>query len=1217
MMKFLISVLFTFLSTGALSQTQYQHWQWAKSFGGSGNDNSVDMKIKNGFLYVTGTFTSPQINWDGTILTNSGGKDIFITKLDTLGNTVWVQSFGGSGDDDVQQLEINSNGAMALRCQSASSNLVIGHALLNSPDNFYITLGTDGNILNSIVLPVGTIYSDIDIDNENAVYVSGSYQTPFSFNGSAIDSSYGLAGAVVFKYMNALPVWYKNVQVRANQRYEMYDYDIDPYGPPPISLVVGYTPPVTGDAAASIQIEYNESDTVLNITGNISRNGAIDALTLVTGYYPPDYLRNFIYGLKISQSGSVSISSNFYNPWYTFLGNYTRGFATGQSGYTFTSSGYFTLGDYRDYSITTEKNNRQVNSLTRGYQYNNPSSVTEPTAWYPFQTDETGNYLLCTAMPELYPETGKRNVVVLDTTLQEIKRTFVPEINRLPLSIRAMTDTHAVFFGSHFTGGILKVNESLPGNEITLLNNGQSEILIGKYISDGVSLPQLNYPYKTSYKTCNAIDSVQLYLTVNDSSSAAPYTYHWNASTNFSDTTILNPKVYFGGDSIINRLIITDANGMKFSKDFVFFGGRPSDMRLVVSNTNICSNDSIVLTLEGTNFHPCQVSGMPYASYMNTGVPTFTSLGQQIKYTAGYTHTINLTHNYDIEYLNPSLYCMIESPITIQVRAAFINTQDVYVCPGADYTFADSVTVQNIMVPFTHNIHFTNIAGCDSNYIINIKVAPLYNKTKTRNICSGRDFYFPNGEILYNITRDTIYACHFSSMYGCDSVVNYDILVRTTTTTLIDAPVCYGTNYALNYGNYTDTIYNITRDTIYTLNLVSAYYCDSIVKVQIRILQPASLLQLASVCTGGSYVFPDGHVINNITNDTLYSSGFSNINGCDSIISTHIRVVSSYYNSQLETVCSGGSYRFPDGQIMSGIISATSYTSRLTASGGCDSIITTHISVTPAPETTVTVNLCSGNSYTFPDGYTIFNITGPLTHTTTFRPAGECYSIVHTVLNVYPAYQSTETFNTCHGSSFTFPDGSTIANITSNATHTSLLQSINGCDSSITTNINVIRIDSTVVKNNLSLTANATPAVYQWIDCIAGITIQSANSQTYTASSIGNYAVEITKDGCIDTSSCYFITAADLLTGGRPVATVFPVPVINKYTLVLQREKSATATIKLLDFTGNVVMQQTARLLVGKNIIQQDISRLAAGRYTLVIINTDGDKPVIKTIIKI
>ena len=76
-------------------------------------------------------------------------------------------------------------------------------------------------------------------------------------------------------------------------------------------------------------------------------------------------------------------------------------------------------------------------------------------------------------------------------------------------------------------------------------------------------------------------------------------------------------------------------------------------------------------------------------------------------------------------------------------------------------------------------------------------------------------------------------------------------------------------------------------------------------------------------------------------------------------------------------------------------------------------------------------------------------------------------------------------------------------------------------------------------------------------------------------------------------------------------------PVINNYTLVLQREKSATATIKLLDFTGNVVMQQTARLLVGKNIIQQNISRLAAGRYTLVIINTDGDKPVIKTIIKI
>lgn len=179
MMKYLISVLFTFLSTGALSQTQYQYWQWAKSFGGSGNDYTVDMKIKNGFLYVTGTFTSHQINWDGTILTNSGGKDIFIAKLDTLGNTVWVQSFGGSGDDDVQQLEINSNGAMALRCKSASSSLNMGSNLLTTPGNFYTTFGIDGNILNSVVLPVGPLYSDIDIDNENAVYISGSYQHPF------------------------------------------------------------------------------------------------------------------------------------------------------------------------------------------------------------------------------------------------------------------------------------------------------------------------------------------------------------------------------------------------------------------------------------------------------------------------------------------------------------------------------------------------------------------------------------------------------------------------------------------------------------------------------------------------------------------------------------------------------------------------------------------------------------------------------------------------------------------------------------------------------------------------------------------------------------------------------------------------------------------------------------------------------------------------------
>jgi hypothetical protein len=1105
MMKYLLFLLFLSFHINLFSQQQYQHWQWAKSFGGSGNDSTVDMKIKNGFLYVTGTFTSPQINWDGTILTNHGGQDIFVAKLDTLGNTVWVKNFGGGGDDAVLQLEINSNGQFVLRCTSTSNAIAIGSSTFSNPDNFFMMLNINGDVLNTVVLPEGPMYNDVDLDNGSGVYICGKYQHSFIFNGAAIDSSYGLAGAILLKYNGSMPAWYKNVQVRINQRYEIYDYDIDPYGPI-TSPLVGYTAPITGTASASMQIEYNEQDSVLGIVGQTVHEAYLDGNRI--SYDPYQFDRSFIYGFKIPGNGIIS-PANFHNNWSSFAGNSSDEFKTGLSGYSYTTSRFSALTGYHDYTITVEKNNRHVSSLSRGDGYIGSPTVPAPTAWSPFETDESGNYLLCTEMPSTYwrLEPDKRNVVILDTNLNTIKKTFVPEINRLSLNVRAMADTHAIFFGSTFSDGLLSINENLPGNEINLSSKGQSEIFIGKYICDGFSLPQLTYPHKTSYKTCNTTDSIQLYLNVADSFGAAPYTVHWQASSYFSDTTILNPKVYFGGDSIVNRLTITDANGMKFSKDFVFFSGKPSDLRLVVNNTNICSNDSVILSLDGIDFQQCEVAGIPWFYNQANDARIFTSIGKQIKYAASYSHTVYLVPDYDKEYLTPSAYCINEVPININVRTAFTDTKNIYVCPGSDYTFADSITVHNIQNPFTHIIHFTNMTGCDSNYVINVMIATLYSKTKTRNICSGMDYYFPDHTVLRNITKDTLYSCHFASVYSCDSIINYNLHVNPVTTTIIDAPVCRGGSYVLHYINYTDTIKNITSDSTYTIHLYSQRSCDSILKIQVRAVSQFDVVENTSLCPGSSYTFPDGHVINNIT---------TNIN----------------------------------------------YTSRLTAIGGCDSIITTNITVNPV-------------------------------------------------------YNFTENANVCSGSNFTFPDGTIINNISGNISHSSLLHSVYGCDSIIITNISLITIDTSVTKNILALKSNSNFSSYQWIDCIAGTSISSATSQTYTASSVGSYAVEVSKEGCTDTSSCYIITEADILAGGRQLISVYPVPSTDHYTLVVQSERQATLNIALLNFTGTQISQQNVQLLFGKNIITKNISSLTSGTYTLVLRRSDNNETVTKMIIKL
>ncbi len=76
-----------------------QNFVWAKSFSGNGNEYGFSIcSDASGNVYTTGHF-------DGTVdfdpgpgvvnLTSTGAADVFITKLNSAGNLVWVKSFGG------------------------------------------------------------------------------------------------------------------------------------------------------------------------------------------------------------------------------------------------------------------------------------------------------------------------------------------------------------------------------------------------------------------------------------------------------------------------------------------------------------------------------------------------------------------------------------------------------------------------------------------------------------------------------------------------------------------------------------------------------------------------------------------------------------------------------------------------------------------------------------------------------------------------------------------------------------------------------------------------------------------------------------------------------------------------------------------------------------------------------------------------------------------
>ena len=69
----------------------------------------------------------------------------------------------------------------------------------------------------------------------------------------------------------------------------------------------------------------------------------------------------------------------------------------------------------------------------------------------------------------------------------------------------------------------------------------------------------------------------------------------------------------------------------------------------------------------------------------------------------------------------------------------------------------------------------------------------------------------------------------------------------------------------------------------------------------------------------------------------------------------------------------------------------------------------------------------------------------------------------------------------------------------------------------------------------------------------------------------GSYALEVTVNGCTDTSSCYLILSTDI--AGAPTTlpiSVYPNPVVD--ALTIQTPDEGAKQVEVLDITGKVVL---------------------------------------------
>lgn len=176
-----------------------------------------------------------------------------------------------------------------------------------------------------------------------------------------------------------------------------------------------------------------------------------------------------------------------------------------------------------------------------------------------------------------------------------------------------------------------------------------------------------------------------------------------------------------------------------------------------------------------------------------------------------------------------------------------------------------------------------------------------------------------------------------------------------------------------------------------------------------------------------------------------------------------------------------------------------------------------NFSIIPTNYDSLILTVCE--YYILPSGNDTLTISG--IYNDTLVNSFGCDSIIYIDLVVNEASIGTDSITTC--SSYTWING--VEYFEDNTTATFLLTNSNGCDSLVTLNLNIDPIDIGVLNNDPTLSAIETDAEYQWLNCLDDFSeILAATFIDFTPEEIGEYAVEVTKLECVDTSDCYIIT---------------------------------------------------------------------------------------------
>lgn len=579
-------------------------------------------------------------------------------------------------------------------------------------------------------------------------------------------------------------------------------------------------------------------------------------------------------------------------------------------------------------------------------------------------------------------------------------------------------------------------------------------------------------------------------LTATPTGGILPFTYSWNT------VPVQTSQTAAGLTAGSYDVTVTDSKGCSNT-----FSGLISEPTAVVANisassASTCNNANGSATVNGSG------GAGGYTYLWSTGQTTASASG-----LAAGTYTATVT---DVNG------CSSQTSVIIANDGEASTTNvSASICQGGSYTLPNGSVVTT---GGSYTNTFVSSAGCDSIIVTNLSVTAVITTQVAASVCDGDSYMLPDGII---VSTGGVYTSTLVSASNCDSVVVTTLSINPVYAFVENVTICEGSSYTLPNG------LSVSVDGSYISELLSVSGCDSVITSNVTVNPVITTPLSAAICDGDTYTLPDGSVVSTggVYNTLLVSTG-----NCDSLVVTTLTVNSVYTYTEFVSICSGSSYTLPNGIVVS---AGGSYLSELSTSAGCDSLITTELSVNPVITEQVSAAICDGGSYTLPDGSVVS--TGGVYNTLLTSVAG-CDSLVVTNLSINPGYSTSENVSICSGTSYTLPSGQVVSQPGS---YVSTLASTAGCDSIITTNVSFVSVTIPVISANVplaicegtSITFTSTAAAnYQWIR--NNVAIGGANGQSYTTTKGGNYKVSV-------------LTACGVKYSNKLVVTKNPKPIVS------------------------------------------------------------------------